>query len=104
MSTFQVAETILKQLGGRKFLAMTGAKHLLAGDNMLRMQVSGRNRAGKRFNIVSISLTPMDTYTVKTMLYSKRNLEVTDVEQRSDVYCENLQAVFTDLTGLDTHL
>ena len=33
----KVADIILEQLGGNKFLAMTGAKNLLADGNTLRM-------------------------------------------------------------------
>ena len=33
----KVANTILEQLGGQKFLAMTGANHLVADGNTLRM-------------------------------------------------------------------
>lgn len=39
MSGKEIATTILKQLGGNRFLAMTGAKHLAYGDNDLRFRL-----------------------------------------------------------------
>lgn len=35
----KVADIILEQLGGSKFLAMTGANHLLSDGNTLRMNL-----------------------------------------------------------------
>jgi hypothetical protein len=36
----QIAETILAQLGGKRFVLMTGSKHFLAIGNGLRMDLS----------------------------------------------------------------
>ena len=35
----QVAQTILQQLGGNKFVVMTGSKNFIAGENFLRMNL-----------------------------------------------------------------
>ena len=40
----KVANTILEQLGGQKFLAMTGANHLVADGNTLRMALPKNSR------------------------------------------------------------
>lgn len=94
-----VANTILEQLGGRRFLAMTGAKDLLGDTDSLWLRLP---RTAKGINKIRIKLEPSDTYTV--IGYRYRNLELTEIAKVSDVYCEALQRTFTSITGLDTHL
>jgi hypothetical protein len=60
--TSQAAQTILTQLGGNKFLAMTGASNLLGGENVLSFKI-GRNPA--KVSHVRITLTAMDDYQVE---------------------------------------
>ena len=38
--TMNIASTILEQLGGNKFIAMTGASHFVSDGNTLRMTES----------------------------------------------------------------
>src|SRR5688572_12288544 len=59
MST--VATEILQQLGGNKFIAMTGSKNLVADGNALQMHLT-RNKIGAKF--LRIEVTSMDLYTV----------------------------------------
>lgn len=112
----QVHEIILHQLGGRRFLAMTGSKNLLYSakeNNWLSMHLT-KNKSKAHY--LKIILTPMDTYTMvfsksvkkyETMPNGKRwliseTLEI--VETVENVYDDMLQDVFTDRTGLYTHL
>lgn len=98
----EVAETILAQLGGRHFLVMTGAKDLVGGDNRLTMRLTNASCNGRKCTNVRITLDMTDTYTVEALTVRKFNLTLLDTV--SGVYCENLQAVFTSLTGLHTQL
>ena len=68
----QIASIILQQLGGRRFVAMTGAKCLVAIDNGLRFRI-GRN--GSKANMVNIVLRGDDTYTM-TFLYVRNPHDV----------------------------
>jgi hypothetical protein len=97
-----VSRTILEQLGGRRFLVMTGAKNLVGSADALTMRIASVNKDRKRVNVVSITLDPSDTYTVEAIFASRNTRTV--VGTRSNVYCDGLQAVFTELTGLYTHL
>jgi hypothetical protein len=54
MST-EVAETILEQLGGKRFIVMTGAKHFAADGNALRFRLPS-NFAKSGINAVTISI------------------------------------------------
>lgn len=104
----QVAQEILRQLGGGRFIAMTGASQLAGGDKMLQFRIPQTKKG--RINKIRIVLEPDDTYTVNAYRVEqpgKRNawqFACHEVAVRSDVYCDSLQEVFTDLTGLDTHL
>lgn len=94
-----VATTILQQLGGSRFVAMTGAKDFVGGDDRLTFTVQG-----KGCNRVRVTVDPSDTYTVQAMRYSPKNLTLRVVSEESDVYCDQLQDSFTRLTHLHTSL
>lgn len=106
MTDMNIARTILEQLGGQRFLVMTGAKHLIAGERDLRFRIVGRSPKGKRVNVVSITLEPSDTYKVETFYARKSNglPDVQEISTRDDVYCDQLQECFTEMTGLYTRL
>ena len=97
----ELAGIILSQLGGMRFKAMTGAKNLMATKAGLRVSLP-RNFAKNGINIVCIELTPYDDYTVKFYRYDSRDLSCTCIKERESVYCDQLQDVFTEETGLYT--
>ena len=98
-----VATTIMNQLGGRRFTAMTGAKNHAFDDrnNTLSFRLPSRF-AKDGINYVSITLTSMDDYTLK---FKKIwGTTVKDIKEIEGVYFDNLQEIFTDVTGLNTTL
>lgn len=108
----QIAKEILRQLGGNKFLAMTGAKDLCYGnDYNLRMKLP-KNQS--KANRLEITLNENDLYTMR--FYHKRDFradpktatfteeKITEVKTLEDIYFDNLQSVFTDVTGMYTSL
>lgn len=99
-----VANTILAQLGGKRFLIMTGAKNLCGDREGLLFSLPAQFAEGHR-NKIRVKLTPMDTYTI-TWYWQRRGpiFEVLPVKEETDVYAEDLQRVFTAMTGLETHL
>lgn len=94
-----VANTILQQLGGRMFTMMTGSKNFIGGSNSLTFKV-GSN--GSKVTHVRITLTPADVYTVEFM--NVRGMKVTTLSTHEDVYCDQLQELFTRETGMYTSL
>ena len=98
-NTIQVAETILEQLGGSMFVAMTGAKNIVGDDTMIQFKV-GRNNAG--ITNVRIVLNAFDTYTVT--YYRIRGISITEVSMDDCVFAEDLRRVFEERTGLYTSL
>src|SRR5262245_9743166 len=98
-----VANTILTQLGGKRFLAMTGAKQLIGSATSLSFTLPGTPGFVQRgINVCRITLTPMDTYTVEYLRV--RGSAVTTVQTCEDIYADALQDCFTRETGLVTHL
>lgn len=97
----QIANTILAQLGGAKFLAMTGAKNLLGDEKALTFTLPS-NFANHKINRVRVTLTPADTYTVE--FYRVRGIKCDRFAAVENVYCDNLAECFTRITGLDTSL
>jgi hypothetical protein len=108
-----VALTILEQLGGKHFRAMTGVSSLLADDAALSFKLP---KNASQANKMKIRLTParfgaIDTYEVTTYritLPTRRNRSGENgcrlIDRQDDVYAEDLQAVFTRMTGLYTRL
>ncbi len=93
------AETILEQLGGNKFLAMTGARPMADGDT-LRLKLPRGARDG--INLVHIKLESNDTYTVTFSKY--RGLSVAALRTEHMVYADNLRTVFESATGFRVSL
>tara|TARA_B100001996_G_C18627131_1_gene580234 strand:- start:407 stop:712 length:306 start_codon:yes stop_codon:yes gene_type:complete len=100
MSDMRVAKTILEQLGGNKFCAMTGAKNLGGTEDSLSMRI-GRNSSNS--NYLKITLNMMDLYDVK---FSKltRKFEEKSVTEYNNVFCDSLVEVFEKHTGMYTKL
>lgn len=95
----EIADTILAQLGGNRFLAMTGAKSLSYGDNALNMRI-GRNSKGVTH--VRIRLNGADLYDVTYMRVW--GSKVTEKGKSEGIYADMLRADFTRETGLDVAL
>lgn len=106
-----IATEILNQLGGNKFRVMTGAKDMIATESGLQFKLPSRF-AKQGINCVQIKLNGMDLYDIKFIKITNRkhaeyNIRVPhaiDVSEFNDIYNDQLQEIFTQETGLDTHL
>lgn len=101
--TPEVAATILEQLGGSRFIAMTGAKHFLGGVRTLSFRLP-RNFARRGINHVRITLDSDDTYSVFFGRVRVSGARYDIISQHDKVYADGLQRLFRDATGLDTSL
>lgn len=98
-----IAQTILAQLGGNKFLAMTGARNLVGDAHCERGSLSfkvGKNANGVTH--VRITLTTADLYRVESL--KVRGMTIATLATADGVYADQLRATFTAQTGLDTSL
>jgi hypothetical protein len=104
-ATNQIAHIILTQLGGHKFIVMTGSKHFVALSNGLRFGLAKNITSANR---CSITLTAWDLYEVvfyratlnrKTLATSTK-----EIARHTGIYADQLQDIFTTVTGLYTSL
>ncbi len=95
----EIAATILKQLGGNKFIAMTGAKELAFGEGTLSFKI-GRNSS--KANNIRITLKGDDTYKMEFIQF--RKMEFKTIKEHDGIYNDQLQELFTAFTGLYTSL
>ncbi|WP_027188845.1 hypothetical protein [Desulfovibrio cuneatus] len=99
------AGTVIEQLGGNKFVAMTGAKNFMGLSSGLQFDLPKSAHYVKNgINRVHVVLTTMDEYTVTFYKISKRGLECKTIAEVKHVYSDQLCTVFTAGTGLETRL
>lgn len=100
-----IAKTILQQIGGHRFAAMTGSHDFINLGNGLRMSLSRNKTSANRLEIIYDE--GADLYNVRFYRQSMnhKTFEVTtkDIEKIEGVYCDMLEEIFTDVTGLYTH-
>jgi len=106
-----VVQTILGQLGGNRFIAMTGSKHFTDCGNTLKMTLAGN---ASKANRLDVTLNGRDTYDMSFYRYipvkvNKKTFEVKDeqfiqVAKFDGIYADQLQGLFTEVTGLYTRL
>lgn len=92
---------VLQQLGGNRFIAMTGARNFVYSnkDKYVGFRL-GRNH--RNINYVRITLNANDLYDVEFMRI--RKFEAKTVTKVTDVYGDQLRRVFEEETGMATSL
>jgi hypothetical protein len=96
-----VATEILNQLGGRRFIAMTGSKNFVYDNYSLTMRLS-RNRAGAQY--LKIDLNGLDLYDMVFCSFDSKTGEKIVKAELKNIYCDGLRDSFTSVTGLYTSL
>ncbi len=96
----QIAKTILQQLGGNKFIAMTGAKNLGFTDKGLQMKI-GRNSKGVTHVIIELD-RGKDLYNIEFV--QVRNFKRKTIKKLKGIYADQLGEIFTRYTGLRIRL
>ncbi len=91
------ANEILNQLGGSKFIAMTGASCYSDGDTLVT-----KFKGSKAANIMYVTLNNNDLYDVKICKY--KGMEVKTIKEVNNAYADMLKPIFEQTTGLRTSL
>jgi hypothetical protein len=100
MTPQEISQTIISQLGGRKFQVMTGAKNFsFSKDVSLTFQI-GSN--AKKIKWVQINLEDDDTYTMTFLKQVKGEPVV--ASRHTDIYNDQLAKIFSAQTGMATSL
>jgi hypothetical protein len=100
------AKVLLKQLGGNKFIMMTGAKNFGLGPKGMGFKI-GRN--SKKINYIRIDLDRgKDLYNMEFIRMARKKGELSPtmkvVKKIKGVYADQLQKMFTKYTGMYTSL
>jgi hypothetical protein len=93
------AATILKQIGGNRFIAMTGAKDFAFSNKYMSFKI-GRNSKG--INFVRIAHNAMDTYDMEFGFVSIKGIKVK--KKVKGVYADMLGTMFKKYTGMNVSL
>jgi hypothetical protein len=96
----EIAKTILDQMGGNRFAVMTGSKQFIALQNGIKMKLT-RNKANAQY--LTITLNAMDTYDMQFFSIDK-NFNLKIKQNVEGIYNDQLQRIFTQVTGLYTRL
>lgn len=96
MTDLTVSQTILSQLGGGRFVAMTGAKDFVGSPDALTF------RCARQW--FRIALNGSDLYDVEAFTINRRTFARNVKQSRRDVFCGDLARAFTEMTGLHTSL
>jgi len=105
MTDMTVATTILNQLGGKRFVMMTGANNFVASDNELVMKLKQRGACKPKNGAshMSVTLNVIDTYNVKFFKFN-RAFDKIMVSNHEGLYNDMLVGLFENETGLYTRL
>ena len=100
------AKVLLKQLGGNRFIMMTGAKNFGLGPKGMGFKI-GRN--SKKINYIRIDLDRgKDLYNMEFIRMARKKGELSPtmkvVKKIKGVYADQLQKMFTKYTGMYTSL
>lgn len=100
-----VAKTIYQQLGGGGFAFMTGSKYFVDMGNGLRMSLARNKTSANRLKIVyDVGRDLYNMRFYREAFYARKMQTVEkDVEVFNGVCGDQLQDIFTQVTGLYTH-
>jgi len=94
----KTAQVILDQLGGDKFVAITGVYDIAFATKSLHMRLPENKSKARALSVFLVG----DDYIMK--FWKTVNTDIVYIADIDGVHRDQLQAVFTDVTGLDTHL
>lgn len=100
-----IAKTILEQIGGRRFVAMTGSRDFIDMGNGLRMSLARNKTSANRLDIIYDAEADLYNMRFYRKTFSKKTFEsrTRDVARHEGIYCDMLEKMFTMVTGLYTH-
>ena len=99
-----IAQTILQQIGGRRFAAMTGSRDFINMGNGLRMSLAKNKTSANRLDITYDERLNLYNMRFYRKTFSKKTFECNtkDIASYEGVYCDMLEDIFTQVTGLYT--
>ena len=101
-----IAQTILQQIGGRRFAAMTGSRNFTDLGNGLLMSLAKNMTSANRLEIIYDEGADLYDMRFYRKTFSKKTFEskTKDIAKYKGVYFDMQEYIFTEVTGLDTRL
>jgi len=99
-----IAQTILQQIGGRRFTAMTGSRDFIDMGNGLRMSLARNKTSANRLDIIYDAGADLYNMRFYRRTFSKKTFEsrTKDIAIHEGIYFDMLEEMFTMVTGLYT--
>ena len=99
-----IAKTILQQIGGRRFTAMTGSRDFIDMGNGLRMSLTRNKTSANRLDIIYDAGADLYNMRFYRRTFSKKTFEckTKDIAVHEGIYFDMLEEMFTMVTGLYT--
>ena len=99
-----IAQTILQQIGGKRFTAMTGSRDYINMGNGLRMSLASNKTSANRLDIIYDAGADLYNMRFYRRTFSKKTFEcrTKDIAVHEGIYFDMLEEMFTMVTGLYT--
>ena len=104
MTNQQIALEIMKQLGGNKFAAMTGACNIVAIEKGVQFKFKGSKVANCLVVKLGDTFLTSDLYTMEFWKVNARQGTCEMVKSFDGLYCDQIESTFSEVTGLATSL
>ena len=103
-TTNMIAQTILQQIGGKRFTAMTGSRDYINMGNGLRMSLARNKTSANRLDIIYDAGADLYNMRFYRRTFSKKTFEcrTRDIAVHEGIYFDMLEEMFTMVTGLYT--
>lgn len=102
----QIAATILRQIGGRRFVAMTGSHDFINLGNGLRMSLSRNKTSANRLEIIYAECADLYNMRFYRQSFIRKTFEcqTKDIKTYEGVYWDMLEDIFSEVTGMHLYL
>ena len=99
-----IAKTILQQIGGKRFTAMTGSRDFIDMGNGLRMSLTRNKTSANRLDIIYDAGADLYNMRFYRRTFSKKTFDCKekDIAVHEGIYFDMLEEMFTMVTGLYT--
>jgi len=96
-----IAQTILQQIGGRRFTAMTGSRDFIDMGNGLRMSLTRNKTSANRLDIIYDAGADLYNMRFYRRTFSKKTFECKEkyIAVHEGIYFDMLEEIFTMVTG-----
>jgi hypothetical protein len=96
-----ISAEIMKQLGGKRFVIMTGAKNIVNRPNGVTMSLPRNVTGGMQ---CCITLNSTDLYDIDFFSLHRKTFVIQYKKRFTDIGVENLSDVFSQATGFAVRL